>query len=94
MRTILPDSSHGLGPRTPVEQRQGVSVAPGDLVFVRYLDLDGGPTAAYQVIAVYDIEQGDVHQRFFYFHLGRMRIYDAPVSVLEESNLEVTVHCL
>lgn len=74
---------------------QPVTVAPGDLVLVRYLDLDGGPTAAYQVIAVYDVEwSGQLQQRFYYMHLGRQRIYDAPVAVLDEDSIEVTVHRL
>lgn len=74
----------------------GLSLAPGDLVFVRYLELDGGPSTAYQVIAVYDVEWEGInrHRRFYYFHLGKYRIYDAPVSVLEELSLEVTVHRL
>lgn len=64
----------------------GLNITPGDLLFVRYLDLDRA-LAAYQVIAVYD-------ERFYYFHMGRMRIYDAPVSILEDKGLEVTVHRL
>lgn len=81
-------------------ERQGISIAPGDLVFIRYLDLKGGPTAMYQVIAVYDHEEFmDIkippQQRFYYFRVGAdLRICDAPVSILEERSLEVTVHRL
>lgn len=61
-----------------------MNISPGDLVLVRYLDLDGGPTAAYQVIAVYD-------SRFYYLHLGKQRVYDIPVNILDDKRLEVTV---
>lgn len=71
----------------------GLKICPGDLLIVRYKDLDDA-TAAYQVVAVYDVEWKDSedHQRFYYFHLGQYRLYDAPVSVLEEKSIEVTVH--
>lgn len=63
-------------------------VAPGDLVLVKYLDLDDAPTVAYQVIAVYDVH---FRRQFFYFHLGHTRIYDAPVDILDDKNLEVRI---
>lgn len=69
-----------------------MNVAPGDLVLVKYRDLESA-TAMYQVVAVYDAEwSGKVEQCFYYFHCaGNMHLYSAPVSFLDEEGLEVTV---
>lgn len=66
-------------------------IAPGDLLVVKFLELPPGSTAIYQVIAVYDVDEPTLHTRFWYMHFGKLHIYDAPVDVLDEKTLEVTV---
>jgi Cu2+-containing amine oxidase len=65
-----------------------LNVAPGDLLIIRYLDLDGGPTAMYQVIAVYETEMG---MEFFYYRMGHTKFSSVPLSVLDEKGLEVSI---
>lgn len=68
-------------------------LAPGDLVFIKFLELPPGANEnVYQVIAVYDVDwETGRHTRFWYLHYGKLHIYDAPVDVLDDKTLDVTV---
>jgi hypothetical protein len=52
-------------------------LAPGDLLVLDWLGLDGKPTALYQIIAV-------VNEEFWYYKMGHTRFTIASLGTIED----------